>query len=123
MVHETQELGIRVANILRNRIYLFRPERFNAGSCVFGRDAVLQPNAQNLAEVLNTLQHNRDRFIVFNTFVKEVFPQIHWITDRRCRRPRLRVFERVVLDWRRVCEILVCAVMRYHALSWSLSFL
>lgn len=40
--------------------------------------------------------------------------------DRLCR--RLRVFERVVLDWRRVCEILVCAVMRYHALSWSLSF-
>jgi hypothetical protein len=41
--------------------------------------------------------------------------------DRLCR--QLRVFERVVLDWRRVCEILVCAVMRYHALSWSLSFL
>jgi hypothetical protein len=35
----------------------------------------------------------------------------------------LRVFERVVLDWRRVCEILVCAVMRYHDLPWSLSFL
>src|SRR5215213_4914809 len=41
--------------------------------------------------------------------------------DRLC--CRLRVFERVVLDSRRVCEIFVCAVMRYHALSWSLSFL
>jgi hypothetical protein len=41
--------------------------------------------------------------------------------DRLC--CRLRVFERVVLDSRRVCEILVCAVMRYHGLSWSLSFL
>src|SRR5215203_989041 len=41
--------------------------------------------------------------------------------DRLC--CRLRVFERVVLDQRRVCEIFVCAVMRYHALSWSLSFL
>src|SRR6185503_17453483 len=41
--------------------------------------------------------------------------------DRLC--CRLRVFERVVLDWRRVCEILVCAVMRYHDLPWSLSFL
>src|SRR5829696_8494276 len=41
--------------------------------------------------------------------------------DRLC--CRLRVFERVVLDRRRVCEILVCAVMRYHVLPWSLSFL
>src|SRR6185369_10063656 len=40
--------------------------------------------------------------------------------DRLC--CRLRVFERVVLDWRRVCEIFVCAVMRYHDLPWSLSF-
>ena len=35
--------------------------------------------------------------------------------DRLC--CRLRVFVRVVLDWRRVCEI------RYHVLPWSLSFL
>jgi hypothetical protein len=35
---------------------------------------------------------------------------------------RLRVVERVVLDWRRVCEIFVCVVMRYHVLPWSLSF-
>jgi hypothetical protein len=41
--------------------------------------------------------------------------------DRPC--CRLRVFERVVLDWRRVCEIFVCVVMRYHVLPWSLSFL
>ena len=40
--------------------------------------------------------------------------------DRLC--CRLRVFERVFLGWRRVCEILVCAVMRYHVLPWSLSF-
>ena len=32
--------------------------------------------------MLNGLQHNRERFIVFNTLVREVFPQIHWISVR-----------------------------------------
>ena len=80
--HEMEDIGIRFGDVLRERIYLFRSERFNAGSSVFGRSSVLAPNAQNLAEVLNGLQHNRDRFIVFNSLVREIFPQIYWISVR-----------------------------------------
>ena len=39
------------------------------------------------------------------------------LLDRRC--CRFASFVRVVLDWLRVCEMFVCAVMRYHVFQWS----
>lgn len=80
--HENTELGVHIASTLMNRIYIFRAERFNAGSCGFGRNPVLAPNAQNLAEVLGILQHNRSRFALFNKLVRQIFPQVHWISVR-----------------------------------------
>ena len=76
------DVGVQVAEELRPRIYHFRAERFNAGSCAFGRDSSLASNASNLAEVLNALQSNRDRFQLFNDLVREILPQIQWVSVR-----------------------------------------
>ena len=79
---ESNEVGVRVGNELPERIYLFRAERFNAGACRFGNNATLSSNAQNLAEVVNILQQNPDRFAEFNRLVHQVIPQIQWISVR-----------------------------------------
>jgi AAA15 family ATPase/GTPase len=76
------EVGVRVASALQGRIYIFRAERFNAGTCAFGVNPTLQPNAQNLPEVLNILQGNRQRFERFNNLVHQILPQIQWVSVR-----------------------------------------
>lgn len=73
--------GSRLANILRDRIYIFRAERLNVGQSSFGTEAVLKPDASNLAEVLHNLQNsNPARFIRFNQQVSTIFPEIKAIT-------------------------------------------
>ncbi len=72
--------GPRLANILRDRIYIFRAERFVSQS-PFGTQTVLLPNASNLAEVLHNLQSsNPTRFHRFNQHVSTIFPEIRGIT-------------------------------------------
>lgn len=66
---------------LRERIYVFRAERLNVGEGGIGVNAMLQSNAQNLAEVLHLLQSNNPaRFTRFNRDVSTVFPEIKQIT-------------------------------------------
>src|ERR1044072_6957205 len=50
---------------------------------------------------------------IYTLSLHDALPILSVFLDRLC--CRLRVFERVVLDWRRGCEI--CVVMRYHARS------
>ncbi len=73
--------GPRLANILRDRIYIFRAERLNVSQSPFGAQMVLLPNASNLAEVLHNLQSsNPTRFHRFNQHVSTIFPEIRGIT-------------------------------------------
>jgi predicted ATPase len=64
-----------------SQMYTFRAERLNIGECVVGANPILQPNASNLAEVLNLLiSSNPRRFERFLNHVKTVFPHITQIT-------------------------------------------
>ena len=73
--------GPHLANILRDKIYIFRAERLNVSQSSFGTQTVLEPNASNLAQVLNYLQSsNPARFRRFNKHVSTIFPEIKGIT-------------------------------------------
>jgi AAA15 family ATPase/GTPase len=73
--------GPYVANILRDRIYIFRAERLNVSQTSFGAELVLKPDASNLAEVLHNLQNrNPTGFGRLNKHVSTIFPEIKGIT-------------------------------------------
>jgi AAA ATPase domain/AAA domain, putative AbiEii toxin, Type IV TA system len=64
-----------------NLIYTFRAERLNIGQCPVGTNRVLQPNAANLAEVLNLLiSSNPKRYDKFLEHVRTIFPHITQVT-------------------------------------------
>lgn len=70
------EMGFKIGEYLRRRIFAFRAERYSVGRSEFGVRTELVPNASNLPEVLNTLQGNPKRFLRFNEYVREIFPTI-----------------------------------------------
>ncbi len=72
-----ETLPYNLAGILQNRIYLFRAERLNVGQYGVGHTLVLQPDASNLAQVLDVLQgRNPSRYRKLNRLVTTVFPEI-----------------------------------------------
>ena len=75
----TSIAGLVEAAILP-KIFRFQAERLGLGSCNAGVNMVLAPNAQNLPEVLQNLQHNPDRFNSYVEKVRDVFPQVQAIT-------------------------------------------
>jgi predicted ATPase len=75
-------LPFHLVNVFRPRIYAFRAERQNVGECAIADSPVLEPNASNLASVLLLLQSNNSRFRRYESFVKNIFPQIKQITVR-----------------------------------------
>ena len=80
-IASNQFYGPYLANILRERIYIFRAERLNVSQSSFGTQTVLSSNASNLAEVLHNLQSiNPTRFRRFNQHVSTIFPEIKWVT-------------------------------------------
>jgi energy-coupling factor transporter ATP-binding protein EcfA2 len=78
----SNDVSIFLAQRLTTQIYRFTAERFNIGESVFGHNAVLSSNAQNLPEVLNALQANTTKFQQFNDLVREILPQIKHISVR-----------------------------------------
>lgn len=77
------ELGMRIADQLRSKIYLFNAERLNIGTSRLGINKVLHSNANNLPEVLHLLQSNRSSaFNQYNQLVSKVFPDIKRIGTR-----------------------------------------
>ena len=76
------DFGIVVASIFRSRIYRFDAQRVGSGACAFGNNAVLNPIANNLPEVLNILQHNAPLFQDFNELVHRIFPAIFRVSVR-----------------------------------------
>jgi ABC-type cobalamin/Fe3+-siderophores transport system ATPase subunit len=74
-------LGQLVGQALAARIYTFRAERLNVGECVASGRSLLEPNASNLAEVLNHLSTaNLRRFEKFISHVRTIFPHITQIS-------------------------------------------
>ena len=53
---ENREFGVAIASSLVGRIYRFTAERFNMAVRPFGASTVLNADASNLPEVLNTIQ-------------------------------------------------------------------
>ncbi|MCA9639498.1 MAG: AAA family ATPase, partial [Myxococcales bacterium] len=57
-------------------------ERMNVGMAPFGREQRLAPNATNLPEVLNSLQHVKVRFHRYTQLVRRVLPQVANVSVR-----------------------------------------
>ena len=72
-----------LARALQAKVYCFRAERLHVGVHAFGNNSVLNPDASNLPEVLNSLQtQNPPRFKRYNDLVSRVFPSIQWVGVR-----------------------------------------
>jgi predicted ATPase len=78
--NEQNDISLRLAQVMRSRIYRFFAERFNIGRCPFGANSLLAANAQNLPEVLNTLQGNPQRFLQLNHLLHEILPQVQCVS-------------------------------------------
>jgi predicted ATPase len=86
------EFGVIVSNLLRERIYGFRAERFNVGVSPMGIRNVLESNAANLPEVLSVLQgSNPSLFAKFNEYVRQIFPTVYQISVRNVSNNQLEV--------------------------------
>lgn len=86
------DFGVTVSSLLRERIYSFRAERFNVGSCPVGTRNVLESNAANLPEVLSVLQgNNPSLFARFNEYVRQIFPTVYQVSVRNVPNNQLEV--------------------------------
>jgi hypothetical protein len=90
---ERSDFGFDLMPIIRERIYGFRAERI-IGRSVAAQGDVLEPDASNLAQVLDNLSSNPARLGRFNALVREVLPQIQYVTVRD-----VGEHEREVLLW------------------------
>jgi hypothetical protein len=70
-----------LANLLRNRVYMFQAERLNVGEYAINSDPNLARNAANLAQVLHFLQtSNTPKWQRYLNAVRTVLPQIVRLT-------------------------------------------
>ena len=74
------DIGVALAGHFIARIYRFSAERYNIGDSVTGTEILLKSNASNLPEVLNTLQPNPDSYEKYIDLVREVLPQVKWVS-------------------------------------------
>ncbi len=66
----------------KGQIYRFNSERFHLDSCRSGDSLILEPDASNLAEVINQIQLRGKRKIYqkFNDYVNILFPEIKQVS-------------------------------------------
>jgi predicted ATPase len=76
------DFGVAIADLIEERIYSFKAERFGYGRCQRGRSRILKSDASNLAEVLHNLQSNGLLFKRYTDLVREVLPQVQQIAVR-----------------------------------------
>ncbi len=70
-----------IAHNFKNRIYLFKAERFNVGQYEIGANPNLLPDASNLAQALNNLQtRNPSKYEELISYVHTIFPDVQYIT-------------------------------------------
>jgi energy-coupling factor transporter ATP-binding protein EcfA2 len=66
---------------VRKRIYGFKAERLGRSTYPANGSIILNPDASNLSEVLNSLSTgNPHRYTVLMRHLKTVFPEIEWVT-------------------------------------------
>ncbi|WP_082720262.1 ATP-dependent nuclease [Burkholderia sp. MSMB1835] len=67
-------------NSFKTKLYKFRAERLNVYRCPFGASTILNPDASNLAECLNSMQSQQpDLFEEYVRYVNKIFPTVHRI--------------------------------------------
>jgi predicted ATPase len=78
------EITTRLVEYFSRHTYRLYAERPNLASCFFGDNSELEPDASNLAEVLNQLQlaGKRKLFNLFLTHVSAIFPEIGLVSVR-----------------------------------------
>lgn len=78
------EITTRIVRYFSRHTYRLYAERPNLASCSFGDNSELEPDASNLAEVLNQLQlaGKRKLFNLFLTHVSAIFPEIGLVSVR-----------------------------------------
>ncbi len=77
-----QDFGLQLGQLFASRIYKFHAERLALGTSAYGKSSDLDPDARNLAEVLNVLQSNPERFKDYCDLVREVFPEVRKVSVR-----------------------------------------
>ncbi|WP_026103914.1 AAA family ATPase [Anabaena sp. PCC 7108] len=76
-----ETIGYKLFDIFVSRIYRFKAERQNIGSCKFENNEQLKSDASNLAESICILQgKNPGTFAKFNKLVSEILEEIKWIS-------------------------------------------
>src|SRR5208282_407665 len=76
------DLGLTLADSFRRHVYRFTAERMNVAASAHAHNTVLNPNASNLPEVLNQLQHNPSRFRELNRRVHDILPHVQQVSVR-----------------------------------------
>jgi len=78
------DFGVALAHagIFQRHVYRFSAERMNVGQGSHGVGTQLLPNAGNLPEVLNQLQHNTSRFAELNRTLSGILPQVKQVSVR-----------------------------------------
>jgi len=79
-IQRQEGCDVKLAAHLQTRLYTFKAERLNVSLHRFGQNAILQPNASNLAEVLDNLQANPAVFDDLNRLFSLVFPTVRRVT-------------------------------------------
>jgi predicted ATPase len=80
---ERFDLGVKILDVLKERLYNFKAERFNVGKYVAGLGRKLESDASNLPEVLgNLLGETPAKFRLLNRHFQTIFPQIYEVSAR-----------------------------------------
>lgn len=76
------DFGRSIADLLAERVYSFKAERYGFDRCERGASKELKSDASNLPEVLNNLQSTPKAFSKYTELVRQVLPQVRQIAVR-----------------------------------------
>lgn len=91
--NNAEDFGMKLGNRFLTKIYKFDAERFKIGTCTIGGSTTLNPNAQNLPEVLHLMQsRSRKMFDQYNEYVKQIFGHIARISTAPINDRQVKIF-------------------------------
>jgi predicted ATPase len=77
------DVGVKVLDVIKERLYNFKAERFNVGKYIAGLGRKLESDAKNLPEVIGNLQGETPaKFRLLNQHFQTIFPQIYEVSAR-----------------------------------------
>lgn len=77
---EQSDFGRTVVEVLADRVYCFKAERFSAGRARHGTDRTLATDASNLPEALGMLQSNPGMFRHFNALIHTILDDVQAVS-------------------------------------------